>query len=339
MTATYRVGAAGLSHDHVWGELNHWKAAGNVVLAAAADPDPALLEQFQAAFSDARVYRDYHEMLEKEELQFVQAAAGNSEGANIVEAAAARGLHVVSEKPMAATLDQATRMRNAAARAGTLLLVNWPTAWSAAWQELERRVLAGDIGEPRHTRYRSAHSGPIDIGCSPQFVHNLITPEINGAGALMDYCCYGADLAARLLGRPMAVTGMRGWFGDEQAYAASDDSAVIVAQYAHAFGVCEASWCQPVETIEANPLVYGSEGAIGVVRGELVVSHRGKQRETVLPLPTEAPRRSAAEYIIYLAENRAAAEGFCSPEVSLVAQEILELGLRAANTGLRQPLS
>ena len=52
-------------------------------------------------------------------------------------------------------------------------------------------------------------NGPIAIGCSKEFVRDLTTPEINGAGALMDYCCYGANLAARLLGRPESVTGMR----------------------------------------------------------------------------------------------------------------------------------
>ena len=73
-------------------------------------------------------------------------------------------------------------------------------------------VSAGEIGQLRYTRYRSAHNGPIAIGCSKEFVRDLTTPAINGAGALMDYCCYGANLAARLLGRPESVTGMRGFF-------------------------------------------------------------------------------------------------------------------------------
>ena len=52
-----------------------------------------------------------------------------------------------SEKPMAATLAQAQRMLAAAEKAGTLLMINWPSAWSAQWQELERRALAGDIAK------------------------------------------------------------------------------------------------------------------------------------------------------------------------------------------------
>src|SRR5579872_1514455 len=325
-----------MSHDHVWGELNHWKALPNVELVAGGDDEPELLEKLKAQQGVTRLYSSYQEMIEKEDLDIVQAAGGNSEGAGIVEAAAAKGIHVISEKPMAASLDQAERMLAAAKRAGTLLLINWPSAWSREWQELERRALAGEVGTLRYTRYRSAHNGPIAIGCSPQFVQDLTTPEINGAGALMDYCCYGANLAARLLGRAQSVTGMRGFFGDEQAYAASDDNAIIIAKYAHAFGLCEASWTQPVGYAGTNPVVYGSEGSIGVHHGKVLIQRPGKDEETVTPRDKRPPYRNAPEYLIHCLTTGAPIEGFCSPEVSHDAQEILELGLRAANSGETQ---
>lgn len=182
MAKTYKVGVACMSHDHVWGELHGWKKLENVELVAGGDDEPHLLEQLKRDLGVTRLHNSWQELLEHEELDILQVAGGNSEGADIVEAAAARGLHVISEKPMAATLEQAERMLRAARNAGTLLLINWPTAWSAAWQELERRALAGDIGELRYTRYRSAHSGPIAIGCAPSFIRDLTTPEINGAG-------------------------------------------------------------------------------------------------------------------------------------------------------------
>ncbi len=336
MAKTYRVGVACMSHDHVWGELKHWTSLPNVELVAGGDDEPELLEKLKADFGVTRLYPSFQEMLEKEELDIVQAAGGNSEGADIVEAAAAKGLHVISEKPMAATLAQAERMLAAAKNAGTLLLVNWPSAWGREWQELERRALAGDIGEIRYTRYRSAHNGPIAIGCRKEFIRDLTTPEINGAGALMDYCCYGANLAARLLGRPQSVTGMRGFFGTEQAYAASDDNAIIIAKYAHAFGLCEASWTQPVGYAGTNPVVYGSEGSIGVYHGKVLIQRPGKPEEAIAPREKQAPLRSAPEYLLHCLETGRPVEGFCSPEVSRDAQVILEMGLRAADSGETQ---
>lgn len=338
MAKTYRLGVAAMSHDHVWGELHRWERLGNVEIVAGGDDEPELLEKLQREHGVTRLYNSWQEMIAKEDLDIVQAAGGNSEGADIVEAAAEKGLHVISEKPMAATLAQAERMQATAEKAGILLLINWPTAWAADWQELERRVLAGEIGTVHYTRYRSAHNGPIAIGCHPSFVRDLTTPAINGAGALMDYCCYGADLAARLLGLPQTVTGLRGYFGDEPAYAASDDNAVIFAKYAHAFGVCEASWTQPVGYAETNPVVYGSEGSIGLHHGQVLIQRPGKEEARRTPSPTQAPYRSGPEYLIHCLETGRPIEGFCSPQVSRDAQEILEAGLRAADSGQTQTL-
>ncbi len=333
MSDEIRVGVAGLSHDHVWHELDQWRKQPHVALVAAADDEQALLDRVSSEFAPGACYGDWREMLDKQTLQFLQIAGGNSESAEIVECAAAKGVHIIVEKPMAATLEQAERMLAAAQKAGTLLLVNWPTAWSPTWVEMARRVQAGEIGEVRYTRYRSAHSGPVAIGCSPQFVRDLTTPSINGAGALMDYCCYGANLAALLLGRPNRVTGLRGFLGTEPAYAASDDNAVITAQYPHALAVCEASWTQPVGYAGSNPVVYGSEGSLAIHHGKLLLQRPGANEVEINVPALESPWRSGPEAILHYAATGAAIEGFCSPIVSRNAQEILQAGLDSSNTG------
>ena len=333
MTAEILVGVAGLSHDHVWHELEQWRKQPGVKLAAAADDEPQLLERVKRDYDVPVCYADWKEMLDAQPLQFLQVAGGNSESAEIVEYAATKKIHIIVEKPMAATLEQAERMLKAAQNAGTWLLINWPTAWSPTWVEMARRVQAGEIGDVRYTRYRSAHSGPVAIGCTPEFVRDLTTPSINGAGALMDYCCYGANLAALLLGRPVRVTGLRAFLGNEPSYAASDDNAVITAQYAHAFAVCEASWTQPVGYAGSNPVVYGSEGSLAIHHGKLLLQKPGAD-EVELPTPDlEAPRRNGPEYIINCAVTGTAIEGFCSPVTSRNAQEILQAGLDSSNSG------
>ncbi len=338
MVKKYRLGVACMSHDHVWGELKRWQKQEGVEIVAGGDDEPRLLERLQKNYGVPTLYNSWQELLEKEELDLLQIAGGNSESADIVEAAAPKGLPIVVEKPMAATLEQADRMLAAVQKHGTLLLINWPTAWSAAWQEMERRALAGEIGEIRYTRYRSAHNGPISIGCDPSFIRDLTTPEINGAGALMDYCCYGADLAARLLGLPEQVTGMKGVFGDEPAYAATDDNAIIIAKYARSFGVCEASWTQTAGYAGTNPVLYGSEGSLGILHDRVLLQRPGQPEEVIVPPPTVHPYRSAPEYLLHCVNMGLQVEGFCSPIVSRNAQEILEAGLRAAKSGISQSL-
>ena len=337
MAKTYKVGVAAMVHDHVWGELEHWKAMPNVALVAAGDVNAPLRERAQKEFGVARVYDSWQEMIAQEDLDIVQAAAENSAGAEIVEACAAQGIHVISEKPMAATLAQADRMLRAAQDAGTLLLINWPTAWVPAFQEWERRLVAGEIGSLFYIKYRSAHNGPKEIGCSPYFWQWLYDAEKNGAGALMDYCGYSADMNARFLGRPAQVTGMRGTFVKD--YPIPDDNAIILMKYPHGFGVAEACWTQTVPYAEgANPIAYGTGGSLSIAAGKVVLQRPGHAPETITPAEPVAPYRHGPEYLVHCLETHSPIEGFCSPQVSRDAQEILEAGLRSADTGQTQTL-
>jgi predicted dehydrogenase len=327
----YRVGVAKLVHDHVWGELKRWQALSNVEVVAAGDVHQRQRDRIQKEYGVPRVYETWEAMLEKEDLDIVQIAAENSVHADITEAAAAKGCHIISEKPMAARLSQAARMVKAAERAGVKLLVNWPNAWSPAWQEFERLLKSGAIGPIISLKYRSAHNGPREIGCDPEFWEWLYDGERNGAGAYMDYCCYAADLCANVLGLPQQVMGMRGIFAKE--YPLPDDNAVVVMRYPHAFGIAEASWTQKVGYASANPLAYGTDGSLGILSGKLLLQLPGKEQETITPPPTAAPRRSAPEYLIHSIETGEPIEGYCSPRVSRDAQEILEAGLRSADSG------
>ncbi len=116
MAKTYKVGVAAMVHDHVWGELAHWKSLPNVELVAAGDVNAPLRDRAKSEFGVSCLYETWQEMVEREDLDIVQAAAENNAGADIVEACAAKGIHVISEKPMAATLAQAERMLRAVLR-------------------------------------------------------------------------------------------------------------------------------------------------------------------------------------------------------------------------------
>jgi predicted dehydrogenase len=335
---TYKIGVASLVHDHVWSELKHWQSLPNIEIVAAGDVNEDLRQRIQEKYGVAKTYPSWQEMLEAEGdgLDIVQVASENSNHADIVEAAAAKKLHCIVEKPMAAKLSQANRMVKAAEEAGITLLINWPTAWSPAHQEMERRILAGEIGEVRYFKYRSAHNGPREIGCDPHFVEWLYDAEKNGAGALMDYCCYGSAMCARHLGLPEKVTGLRAVLAKD--YPLPDDNAIIAMQYPHAFGVAEASWTQVTGYASGNPVAYGSEGAISLQGGKVVLQKPGKDPETITPQELQAPRRNGPEYLLHCLETGEAVEGVCSPQVSRNAQEILEAGLRAADTGQTQIL-
>ena len=239
---SYRVGVVGMVHDHVWGLAKSFANCPNAEIVAAADPNEPLRERMGSEFGVSALYTDWQKMLEKEELDVALITTENSGAADVVEAAAPKGIHLVVEKPMAATFGQADRMLKAAEAAGVQLMVNWATAWRPNTRKAIELANSGAIGQVFSVRVRMAHHGPKELGCSEYFYGWLHDAEKNGAGAFMDYCCYGAAFCRYLLGQPNAVMGAADRLVKD--YIDVDDNGLVVMFYDKAYAVTEASWCQ-----------------------------------------------------------------------------------------------
>lgn len=335
MTTPLRIGVLGMTHDHVWGNLRDLKNSTAGTLVAAADPSEDLGEKAQSEYDCPQVFDDYEEMLETVDLDAVYIFADNLSGAELTLMAAERGLHVMIEKPMASNLDGANQMLAAARKAGVSLMVNWPFAWWAQLQHAFTMAQAGEIGQLFQTKYRSAHAGPKELGCTPHFYNWLYDAQLNGAGATMDYCCYGAALARYLLGQPSRVNGTVGHCLKD--YITLDDNAIIVMQWPRAIAISEASWTQIGHLTSYYAAIYGSEGTLVVepgAKGRLLLAnaaHEDGIEVDVPPLP--AAMRNATEFFLSRISQGLPIDGICSAEVSRDAQEILEAGLISAQEG------
>jgi len=315
----------------VWGNLDDLQRSGRGTLVAAADPNVPLLEKIGDLYR-CSTYESYGAMLDGETLDAAYVYADNATSSGLVEMAAQRGLHAMVEKPMAATLAQADRMIRTTVDAGVVLMVNWPFAWQAALQHGMHLARAGAIGELYQVRYRAAHAGPKELGCTPYFYNWLYDREKNGAGALMDYCCYGAVLCRYLLGQPTRVTGVAGRL--QKRTIDVDDNAVLLLGYHHAIGITEASWTQIGHLTSYTPVFYGTEGTIVVHRdGVQVATPDQPDGEWVdVPEPPEEAR-TATDYFLSRIILDEPVEGLCSAGISRDAQEILEAGLISARIG------
>jgi predicted dehydrogenase len=331
MADRLRVGVLGLSHDHVWNNLKALGESGDGALVAAADPHPELQEQVRSYGCD-QVFADYSEMLDSVKLDAVYIYADNRQGAELAQQAAARGLHIMIEKPMASTLAGADKIRGAARAAGVQLMVNWPIAWRPDIQYALRLIDQGRIGEVFQVNYRAAHAGPRELGCSPYFSEWLYDPQRNGAGALMDYCCYGAALACRLLGLPSRVTAVSGRLGKPDLPA--EDNAVLIMQHARAISTSTASWTQIGHMSSYIPMLYGSEGTLILQHGEVWLADRAHEDGVKLDLapPSEGQRTSAELFLSHIRSGEPIT-GLCGADVGLMAQEVLEAGLISAAEG------
>lgn len=332
----HRIATLGLHHDHVWSNLEELQATGRAELVAAADSDPELLERYRTRFPGS-TYDSYEALLDKEELDAVYIFASNRLSEDLTVMACERGLHCLVEKPMASTLGGARRMQEAADAHGVRLMINWPFAW---WPQLRHGIAmaqAGELGQLWQVKYRAAHQGPVELGCSRQFCEWLYDAELNGAGALMDYCCYGAVLAEVLLGRPDRVTGVRISTGLKPDLAL-EDNAILVLTYPHALATTEASWTQIGKLTSYGTTLYGSSGTVHIEPdhgGRILLANEEHPNGIALEVPPQPDHlQDASTHFLAALENpEREIHPLCDSRHGLGAQWILEEGIRSASQG------
>lgn len=333
---THRIATLGLHHDHVWGvleELSALSTPDRVEWLGAADGDAELRNRYQARFP-GEVVESYEALLEREELTAVYVFASNRLSEELVVKACERGLHCLVEKPMAASLAGAERMLAAARANEVRLMVNWPFAW---WPQLRHGIVmaqAGELGRVWQVRYRAAHQGPVELGCSRQFCEWLYDADLNGAGALMDYCCYGAVLAEVILGLPESVTGLRLRTGLKPDLKA-EDNAVLLLKYPGALATTEASWTQVGHLTSYSATIYGSEGTFHIEPGgegrilHATAAHPDGIALEVPPQPDHL-RNASAHFLAAIEDPGLEIHPLCDPQHGRNAQWILEEGMRGA---------
>jgi predicted dehydrogenase len=332
-----RVGVLGLSHDHVWKNLDRLVELDTAELVGVAEPDEALRQQFRQRFGDKAILSDYDALLEpRHNLDAVFAFSDNRTSAQLAVQAAELGLHTMLEKPMASSLQLADQMRAAGQRAGVQIMINWPHFWNPQIREAYRLVNAGAIGDVFKLRYAGGHAGPREIGCSPIFCDWLYDATRNGAGALTDQGGYAATICRWFLGRPSRVMAMGGQLTKTDI--TDLDNVAILLRYEHALAIAEASWSWIGGWPAAGPMVYGTTGTL-VAQGawqpagvSLITQDQPEPRELPVP-PLPAGEENAAAYFIASIRNERPIAGLVSAEISRDAQEILEAAIQSIRTG------
>jgi len=346
----WNIGVLGLIHDHVWQHVGEMARRDDITVSVA-DPNTPLRDKARDEYGITRLYDDHAELLEHEHPDAVLIFVDNAGKAALVELAASFGKPIMIEKPMADTLANAERMRVATVNAGVPLMVNWPTAWQPAIRHALQLAQDGAVGAIYRFSFRGGHRGPKEYGCSPYFYNWLYNRELNGAGAYIDYCGYGASIARLLCGMPSRVNATIGRLVKPDI--AVDDNAVLTLRYQHALAVIEGTWSASGPVPDGGPAIWGRGGTL-VVRREV-----GRQEGDVRPNgvvqftsddepdgrfiePPALPEgeRSAVQYLLTRLGQDRPIEGMVSMEIGRDTQEILEAGLRAAreDRGISLPL-
>ena len=338
-----RLAIAGLNHGHVAGFLRTALRRSEVQVLAVWDPDSELLSRYARDYhlpADA-LYTDLAKMLDTVKPEAVATFTDTYDHAAVVEACAPRHITVMMEKPLAVNTKQARAMAAAAARYGVSVFVNYETTWYRShgemWNLIHEQKAAGDI---RKMVAMDGHEGPKEIHVQPEFLAWLTDPVKNGAGALFDFGCYGANLMTWMLDnqRPLKVTALA-QTNKPAIYGRVDDEATVLLEYPKAQGIIQASWNWPYSRKDFE--VYGEHGyAIATGGNELRVRLGDAKAEESRTPPERKPEESdSLAYLTAVVRGKFKPYGLNSLENNVVVVEILEAARESIRTGRTVELS
>lgn len=157
------------------------------------EPSQSLAAQYAAIAS-----ADWHQAVGDPSVDVVVVSTPNALLAPIAIAALERGKHVLIEKPMGSTLEQAEAIAKAAASSRGLLKVGFNHRYHPAVSRARSLYAAGRVGDAINLRARYGHGGRP--GYEREWRGN---PALAGGGELTDQGVHVADLLRWFLGTPL----------------------------------------------------------------------------------------------------------------------------------------
>ena len=137
-----RIGILSFAHLHAEAYIHNLRAVPGVEMIGIADEDQDRGRHFAEQF-EATLYPDYQALL-AEQPDGVVVCSENARHRPLVEMAAEAGAHVLSEKPLATSLEDAQAMTAACDRAGVQLMTAYPMRFSTPMVEIKALLERGE---------------------------------------------------------------------------------------------------------------------------------------------------------------------------------------------------
>lgn len=327
-----KVVVAGLSHDHAHIIMNAYRND-KIELLGIAEADEKLVERYRKSygFPQDLVYKSLKTLLNTKKPDVVLAYNPVSEHIDVAQLCMPLHIPVMVEKPLATTLKQANKMAELSRKYNTPLLTNYETTWYSSIHK-QKELLENSNEKIIRMVARDGHEGPKEIGCSTEFLDWLTDKDKNGAGALFDFGCYGANLMTYFKSgeKPVSVKAVTQHLKPD-VYPDVDDDASIILEYKNATGIIEASWSWPYSI--KNFEVFATKTSYDAVDGNTLSTSSSHLKPEKVSLK-ETYYTNHIDYLSdYLSGKIKPVNDLSSLENNLVVVEILEAAKKSANTG------
>ena len=276
-----------------------------VELLAVADVDPQTSQEVADRYGAKYHYTDYHELLQRDDIDAVVVVTPTNTHAEVIQAAAASGKQIFSEKPLAQSLDLCDQAIAAVEKAGVKLQLGFMRRFDSAYVMAKQKIEEGVIGTP--IMFRST-------GRDPRRTSLEFARRENSGGLIMDMGVHDFDLARWLMGSEVTRVQSEGacLVYPELKEVGDIDNAMINLQYANgAIGNIDLSR-NAVYGYDIRTEVLGSEGGLMIGKlqqtATLVMTRQGVTHDTVPYFMERFGEAYAAEiraFVTCILEDRA----------------------------------
>jgi predicted dehydrogenase len=258
--------------------------------------------------------------------------AENVRHRGLVELAAAAGAHILCEKPLATTVEDATAMVNAAEVARVTLMTAYPVRFASAFQDALTRVRAGQLGDI--VGVKGTNNGKV-----PRERAWFTDPALSGGGALVDHVVHCADLLDELLGSlPDSVRAVSNGMLHVHSGVQVETGGLVTAVYpGGVVATIDCSWSVPDNAATWGGLTLQITGTRGTMTISPFAQHvRGYDPagQVWVGVGDDLDAAMLGEFIAAVREGRPATP---DGQVGLRTLRIVEAAQRSARTG--QPVT
>jgi len=339
------IGTGWIAEAHAIG----FKEMPDVDIVAVADLIPGKAEKFckEWGVDNVRFYPCHKSMLDTEDLDAVTVCTYNSTHAECTIYALEKGVHVLLEKPMCVTTEEALEIIAAEKKSEKILSIGFQPRFDPNMQKIKEIVQSGALGEVYYIQTGGGRRRGIPGS-------TFIEKSTAGIGAMGDIGCYSLDMVLNAIGypKPISVTGyMSDFFGKSSEYNPKDYERFNVEDFAAAFIRLEGgiildfriSWAMHMDTT-GDTLILGKKAALripstecwnGAPGGAMTVYSNiaGSMVETVIPLVQDTGNRFSQKIRSFLDAIHTGGEAPVPSSEILYNQMIIDGIVRSAELG------
>ncbi len=345
-----KITGINFDHFHMGDLLRYAFDHPTAEIVGISDEQPERMQSAASNFGipQNRVYTDYRQCLEETKPDIVILCPATAQHAEWVEKVAPYNVHILMEKPFAATLRDADRMIAAMQSTGKTLVINWPLVWVPAHRTAKRLIDEGVIGSIIEVRHYGGNRGPLyhladkvevtEAEVNAKKPHSWFYKKSHGGGSLLDYMGYGSTLGTWYHNGkiPLEVTTVV----NETLGIEVDEHSITIARYDVGLSKIETRWGTFTDpwTTQTQPKcgfeIIGTDGTISSYDYQRTIAIQTRQQPEAHEIPADkvhSPHQNPIQYLIHCIETGEAVTGPLSLATSRIGQQIVDTAVVSAN--------